>query len=267
MYRARSIRRRDATSTRAAPTHMRAAEPNARHCAKWRRATGPPAICTMLALPCPWPCPCPGTNPWRGQAQPDPASSALEGRLALLHEGAAALDVVLACKAGLDRLLDRAKPAVLRVIGSGIDGELGGLDGERRIAGDRGGKLLNVTRDLSRRHDAIDEAHDARILSAELARGEEDLLGESRTDDVDELFDAGIAIAEPQPCRRHGKYRIGGANAQVGRERDGQSSADADTADHGNGGLQGGVEGCMRRIAGLIVNLDGLGVAALLLEF
>jgi len=41
---------------------MRAAEPNARHCAKWRRATGLPATCTMLALP----------YPWRGQLRHDP---------------------------------------------------------------------------------------------------------------------------------------------------------------------------------------------------
>src|SRR6516162_5971366 len=80
-------------------------------------------------------------------------------------------------------------------------------------------------------------------------------------------FMAVAPVAQTQPCRGHSKLRIGGANAQVGRERDRQSSADADAADHGDGGLQRGVEGRVRRITGLVVNLDSLGIAALLFEF
>src|SRR5581483_2963633 len=100
----------------------------------------------------------------------------------------------------------------------------------------------------------------------ELARGEEDLLGEGGPDDVDELLDAAVAVAEAEPGGRNCEHRVGGADAQVGRERDGKPAADADAAYHGDGGLERGIERGVGGIPGLVVDLDGIGTAALLLE-
>src|ERR1700753_3490422 len=69
----------------------------------------------------------------------DHASAADERRLALLHEGAAALDEVLAVEAALDQL-GAAREVALAFVGHRLVGdELDRVDGERRVAPDRVG--------------------------------------------------------------------------------------------------------------------------------
>src|SRR3954471_16741022 len=58
-------------------------------------------------------------------------------RLALLHEGGAAFDVILAAEAGVDDILHARDVAGRLVLHEFADHRLERLDGERRIAGDR----------------------------------------------------------------------------------------------------------------------------------
>src|SRR5262249_34858961 len=111
-----------------------------------------------------------GTNP--------SASRPRERRLALLHEGPAALGVVIALEAGFDQF-GAASEVALAFVAHGLVGdELGGLDGERSIAGDGVGIVFHIGFELGLRHDAVDETHHTGFLGIKLARGEEDLLGE-----------------------------------------------------------------------------------------
>src|SRR5262249_7465507 len=66
---------------------------------------------------------------------------ALELRLALFHEGAAAFAEILRVHALHADLLDRGHVALVRVFQHLRDGDLGGLDRQRRIARDRAGDL------------------------------------------------------------------------------------------------------------------------------
>src|SRR5882762_892637 len=103
-------------------------------------------------------------------------SSAGELRLALLHEGAAALDVVGAGEALRDEALrgaDIALGVILQQLG---DGALDRRNGEGRISGDGGRIVLDEILELAGRHHLIDEAHEVRLLRGELLRREEQLL-------------------------------------------------------------------------------------------
>ncbi len=87
------------------------------------------------------------------------------------------------------------------------------------------------------RRDAVDQADPQRLLGAELAGGEEDLLGDRRPDQVDQRLDAAEAVAEPEPRRRDGEAGALLADAQVAGQRHRQAAADAVAADHRDGRL------------------------------
>ncbi len=106
------------------------------------------------------------------------------------------------------------------------------------LARDHVGDAFDVGLKLRRRHHAVDQPHDARFLGIELARGVENLLGEGRTDDVDQPLEPGIAVAQTELCRRHREARIVGADAQVAAGGEAQPAADAIAADHGDGRLR-----------------------------
>src|SRR6185437_9471262 len=138
------------------------------------------------------------TNPAGGPRRPRcrRRSAADEGRLALLHEGAAARDIVLALEAALDHVGAALEVALAFVRHRLVGDELHRVDGERRIAADRVRVVAHVALELVDRDDAVDQAHRIGLRGVELARREEDLLGEGRADEVAQALDAWKAVAE-----------------------------------------------------------------------
>ena len=67
-----------------------------------------------------------------------------------------------------------------------------------------------------------------------MPRGEEDLLGEGRPDQVHQLLHALVPVAEPKPHRRNAELRTVRGDAQVAAHRDGHAAADAIPVDHRN---------------------------------
>src|SRR6202035_4506519 len=98
---------------------------------------------------------------------------------------------------------------------------------ERRILGDHLGVCLDIAVEFGRRHDTVDEAHDARLLGVELARGIEDLLGKGYPDDIDELLEPVKRIAEAELGGRDAETRIVGTDAKVATQRQADPAADA----------------------------------------
>src|SRR5438046_1262508 len=97
------------------------------------------------------------------------SSRAREGRLALLHEGAAAFGVVVAGEALLDQLGAARKIALALVAYGLVDDEFFGFHREWRVAGDGLGVVLDVGLELGCRNYTVDESHHARFLGIELA--------------------------------------------------------------------------------------------------
>ena len=54
-------------------------------------------------------------------------------------------------------------------------------------------KRVHVACQLRCRNDAVDEAHDARVIGGKPIGREEYLLGKGRTDDINQPLDSGIA--------------------------------------------------------------------------
>src|SRR5260370_24285306 len=96
------------------------------------------------------------------------ASSPLEDRPALFHEGAAALDIVL----GVEALLHQARKAaeISLAIESRqlLDGPLGRMHGERRVFADQLAVVVDVGVELRIGHDAVHQPHGERLLRGEM---------------------------------------------------------------------------------------------------
>src|SRR5690242_5638094 len=106
----------------------------------------------------------------------DMTLAAFEHRLALFHEGAAALDVVFRVEA----LLHQPRRAI--EIGLAIeaaqlfDRPLGRMHGKRRILADQAAVVVDVGVELGLRHDAVDQPHAERFLCREQPAREEYFL-------------------------------------------------------------------------------------------
>ena len=120
-------------------------------------------------------------------------------------KGAPAFDVVVADEAGPHQFVAAGEIALQFVLDRLPDRIFGRPDGERRIGGDHSGVVAHKGLEIARRQHTIDEPHDAGLLRGELAGGEENLLGERRSDQIDQLFQPGIDIAKPEFCGRHGE--------------------------------------------------------------
>src|SRR3954454_14637993 len=107
----------------------------------------------------------------------------LEYGLALLHERAPALDVILALEALEDQVPAEVAVEVVAELEHLLDDPLARLDGERRPGRDRGGVLREQRLECLRRGDAIHQSHAQRLGAVEAATGEEDVLGIARTDE------------------------------------------------------------------------------------
>src|SRR6516162_5157086 len=99
-----------------------------------------------------------------------------ENRLALFHESAAALDVVLTGEAARHhRLAFGAVDLGARTRELGDDA-FHRLHGQRRVLGDEGAVVAHITLELGIGEDTIDEGHLLRLGGGELARGVENLI-------------------------------------------------------------------------------------------
>src|SRR5580704_16297484 len=193
-------------------------------------------------------------------------SCAREHRLALFHEGAAALGIVLALEALLDHGGAFREIALAFVLDHLADREFRGGDGERRVFADRLGVVLDIGVKLGCWHDAVDKAHDARLLGVELARRVENLLRKGDSDDIDELLETVERIAEAELGGRDGEARIVRANAQVAAQREADPAADAIAADHSDGRFRKIVDRRIGALDRLIVAHDRFFIGALVLE-
>ncbi len=141
------------------------------------------------------------------------------------------------------------------------------LDGQRGVGADHVGDALHVAFKLGHRHHAVDEAHDLRFASVELARGIENLLGEGGPDNIDEALQAGIAVTQAELGGRHGEPRIVRADAQVATGGEPDAAADAIAADHGDGRLGKFVDAGKDLIGRGVIGAGGFLRRALAAEF
>src|SRR5216683_1334028 len=192
--------------------------------------------------------------------RPSPAS-----RMAF-HEGAAAFDVVLAVEAARDQRLASGAVDLHAGLADLGDDALHRFHGEWRVLGDERAVVPHIALELRFRHGTIDQPHALRFWRGEMARGEEDLLGVGRADEIDQLLDAAPAISQPQPRRRDAEARILRGDAQIAAQRDAESAADAEAVDHGDGRLAHLLQRRQRALGDLVVLRDAFGRGALLLE-
>src|SRR2546430_14373204 len=158
----------------------------------------------------------------------------LKRGLALLHEGSAASDVILAFEAGLDQ-----RRACLRVERRArfqelANDALGGADGERRVLRNQRAILEDERFEVRDRRHAVHEAHRFRFCGAEMSPGDEYLARVRRADDVDQVLQRGGAIAQAEPRCRNAELRVLRGDPQVAAEREVDPRAQAIAADHGD---------------------------------
>src|SRR5882724_4054018 len=119
---------------------------------------------------------------------------ALENGLSLFHEGSSAFTVILAVEALLDPRLARFGIVVRDA--DLADDAFRGAHRERRIRRDHIAVLADGGFQLRHGHDLVHQAHAQRLLGAELPRGDHDLAGVGRADDVDQVLHRCCAVAE-----------------------------------------------------------------------
>src|SRR5712691_3760055 len=189
-----------------------------------------------------------------------------EHRLALFHEGRAALDVVLAVEALLHQLGGARQVALALLLHHFADDVLDRADGERRVARNRVGIILHVALEFRLGHDPVDQAHGAGFLGVELARGKEHLLGEGRPHKIGQPLEPGVPVAHSELGRRYREARIAGADPQVAADSQPDAAADTIAADHRDGRLGEFVETGIGPVDRRVVMRDRLLGRALVAE-
>src|SRR5882724_10938541 len=144
----------------------------------------------------------------------------LKNGLALLHEGSAALDVILALETGLDERRACLRVGRLARFQELAHDALARADGERRVLRDHRAVLEHQGLELADRRHAVNETHGLRFVGLELAPGDQYLAGEGRPQDIDEIFQGGRAVAETQLCRGNAEARILGRDPEVRAQGD-----------------------------------------------
>src|SRR6267143_4841942 len=179
----------------------------------------------------------------------------LEHGLALLHEGSAPLDIVLALEAGFDQ-----RGAGLRVESARFPqlthDALARADREWRVLRDHRAVLEHERFQLGDRRHAVHEAHRLRLFGLELATGDEHLAGERRTDDVNQVFQRRSAVAEAELRRGDAETRVLGRDPEVRAQSDVDSRPEAIPADHGDDHLVAVLQALRHPAGDFLVTLD-----------
>src|SRR6516225_8754249 len=183
-------------------------------------------------------------------------SPPFEDRLTLLHEGGAAFGVVLAGEAFVDDALAQCQIALARVLHRLAYNDLDRTHGQWRVRGDHLAIIFDVAFELISRNDLVDQAHAQSLLGAELTGCVEDLAGAGRPDEIDQLLDAVIGVAEPELGRRNTKARALGGNPQIARERRADAAAYAIAGDHRDRWFRGILDAPARALGDLAVGSD-----------
>src|SRR5579864_3913091 len=107
--------------------------------------------------------------------------------LALLTEGGDAFLIVAAGEAAYVSLDLLGDDVAVGAGEAGVDGALGGLDGERGVVDEGLDELLSEGLELVDRHDMVEPAGAQGFLGVEEAAGEHQLFGDARPEQGDEL--------------------------------------------------------------------------------
>src|SRR5260221_8870076 len=189
---------------------------------------------------------------------PSAPSFSLKHGLALLHEGSAALDVILALEAGFNQRRARLGVDRRARFQQLADDALGRADRERRVLRDHCAILEHERFELGDRRHAVDEAHRLRFLGLELAPGDEHLAGERRTDDIDQVFQRRSAVAEAELRRGDAETRVLGRDPEVRAQSDVDPRPEAIPADHGDDHLVAVLQALGHPAGDFLVTLDAL---------
>src|SRR5258706_14106130 len=189
----------------------------------------------------------------------------LEHGLALLHEGSASFDVVLALEAGFDQRGARLGVEGRAPLEQLAHDALRRPDRERRVLRDHRAVLENERLELGDRRHAVHEAHRLRFLGLELAAGDEHFARVGWTDDVDQVFQRRGAIAEAELRRGDAETRVLGRDPEVRAQGDVDSRPEAIPADHGDDHLVAGLQALGHPAGDFLVALNALRGRAVLL--
>ena len=77
----------------------------------------------------------------------------------------------------------------------------------------------------------VDQPDRQRFVRLDPSRGEQEVLGAGRPDELDQAARLGVAIDEAELGRSDREMRVGGAKPQIAGERQAKAAADGDAAD------------------------------------
>src|SRR3954447_11222140 len=175
-------------------------------------------------------------------------SPSLELRLALLHEGLTALAKIRAVHAGRADRPDRVHVAPAFVLQHLSNGELGGLDRERRILRDRLGDAHGLAPELILRNHALDQPDAQRFGGIDAHARVHQEPGPGRSDQRHQVLQAVVAIGNAELRRGNAELATLRGDADVGKHRHLHAAAKTKALDAGNGRL--GIIGKQRALGG-----------------
>ena len=136
--------------------------------------------------------------------------------------------------AGGADLLDRVHVALVRVFQHLRDGDLGGFDRQRRVAGNRARDFHRRVPQFGIRQDAIDEADPHRFRGVDPHARIHDEPRPGRADQRHQMAQAVIAIGDAELGGGNAELAVVGGNADIGEHRDLHAAAEAKAPDAGN---------------------------------
>src|SRR5438874_8695089 len=127
----------------------------------------------------------------------------LEAGRPLLNERALTFDVIVGAEARLDHPGNGLEVAAVGIATSLADRSLARSDRERCVRSDHVGEPRPFRLKLIARDDSIHQTDVHCFVRRQATGREQDLSCPRRSDRVDELLYAAVAVAEPEACRRH----------------------------------------------------------------
>src|SRR5256885_8244553 len=140
---------------------------------------------------------------------------ACKNRLALFHERAPAFGVVLTLKTAADQALAHLGVEVGRRLEDFADHGLGGTHCQRCIGGQCSRVFRQQRSELSRRTDAVDQSQGPRFVGVDFSGREEQILGRSGTDQVNQDLHRRVAGAPAPTPPRNEEHPIATPDTQI----------------------------------------------------